>query len=252
MTPQDALSFLGNDPIKNINMIHFIRNNPVQSIEQIDNSIIARGRSDQNWVYISCSEKIKIGRVLNKLNDNDRFFAAVENWMMPYFSDRWDIRWRLSTWKLYLPENMEIAEPDADIVSPLNPDEAQYIYDNSGYQDVTTPEYIRDRLEKGVSAGIYINGRLAAWGLTHDDNAIGFLYVSNDFRRMGFASQISRFIIKRLREEGHTPFLHIEPKNENSMNLALKLGFVKDRQINWFEVYRNDKWKKTKSQRNLN
>jgi hypothetical protein len=39
-----------------------------------------------------------------------------------------------------------------------------------------------------------------------------------------------------LRAMGEVPFVHIEPHNYQSMNLALKAGFQKDRMINWFEI----------------
>ena len=49
------LEGLKKDRLSNINLINFIENNHITGIEPIGNSLLVRGISDRNWVYIKCS-----------------------------------------------------------------------------------------------------------------------------------------------------------------------------------------------------
>ncbi|MBU3183625.1 hypothetical protein [Clostridium estertheticum] len=56
------LEFLIKNKIDNINIINFIENYPICHLEQIGDSVIVKGTSDRNWVYISSKseEELKI------------------------------------------------------------------------------------------------------------------------------------------------------------------------------------------------
>jgi 8-oxo-dGTP diphosphatase len=46
---------LKKDRLGNINLINFIGNNHITGIERIGNTLLVRGKSDRDWVYIKCS-----------------------------------------------------------------------------------------------------------------------------------------------------------------------------------------------------
>lgn len=96
-------------------------------------------------------------------------------------------------------------------------------------------EYIQERINNGIGLGIYQDEKLVAWALTHDDGAIGFLNVLEEYRRRGYGYDVTIAMIKKLLEQDEVPFVHIEENNEKSMNLALKTGFRKDRRIHWIK-----------------
>lgn len=118
----------------------------------------------------------------------------------------------------------------------LKIEDATYIYNNYDYQEFTSIEYISERIENGIGLGIYKDNKLVAWIITHDDGAIGFLNVLKEYRRKGYGMELTVAMIKKLRELGEVPFVHIEMDNKKSMNLALQIGFTKDRIVNWFEI----------------
>ena len=64
----DILNYLQKDLVKNINMINFMNDYPVSYIEKVGNSVIAKGRSDRNWDYISSDSKEELEAVKEKLN----------------------------------------------------------------------------------------------------------------------------------------------------------------------------------------
>jgi 8-oxo-dGTP diphosphatase len=65
---------------------------------------------------------------------------------------------------------------------------------------------------------------------------MGFLNVLEEYRRKGYAQAVSYSMINQLRIKREIPFVHIEESNIKSMKLTLKMGFLKDRIINWFGV----------------
>ncbi len=222
-------------------MLYFMENNPTHSFERTGDSVVLRGESDHPWVYISSPDEQELASVLKTLTDNDRFFAVIEDWMLPAFTAGKTLVWQLSTMKLVLPEHVTFPQNPESHITPLSVDDAQYLYEHSMYQGVTSSDYIRDRIQNGLSAGIHDSGKLVAWALTHDDSAIGFLHVLPAYRKMGYAYELTVYLINQLRKQGRIPFVQIEETNLKSMRLAGKLGFRKDRRVHWFEVQHNEK-----------
>ena len=214
-----------------------MENNHIHSLERIGNSVLMRGESDYPWVYISSANEDELALVMDRLVDDKRF-AVIEDWMLPLLTRGKTIAWQLSTIKLILPQSVELAPVLGHSIAPLSISNAQYLHTHSDYQSVTSPAYIRGRIRQGPSAGISVAGKLAAWVMTHDDGAIGFLHVLEAHRRKGYAYALTVYLCQELRAQGKMPYVHIEETNVNSMNLATKAGFVKDRRVHWLEIHR--------------
>jgi GNAT superfamily N-acetyltransferase len=230
----EILSFLKEDIVKNINMINFMENYPVTCIEMYGKSVILKGTSDRDWIYISSESKEELKNIKDKLGEDDRCFAIIEDWMIPILTKGSRIKWKLSTMKFFLPQDVSIAEGKYKVEN-LKIEDADSMYANSDYKDYISIEYIKDRIQKGLSSCIYDSGNLAAWALTQDDGAMGFLHVLPQYRRRGYARAVTIDLINKVRAKGKLPFVHIEEDNKKSMNLALSLGFKKDRVVNWLE-----------------
>ncbi|KAB2849155.1 MAG: GNAT family N-acetyltransferase [Ignavibacterium sp.] len=78
--------------------------------------------------------------------------------------------------------------------------------------------------------------KLVAWGLTHDDGALGSLHVLDDYRKKGYGREILLSLIHQNRKLGRISFAQIEEKNQKAINLVEQLGFVKDRLVNWIKL----------------
>lgn len=231
---EEILCHLKKDIVRNVNMINFIEDYPVSYIEMYGDSIVLKGTSDRDWIYISSESKDELQTIKDRLGKDDRCFAVIEDWMIPILIKDSRIKWKLSTMKLFLPQDVSIAESEYK-VEDLKIEDADAMYTNSDYKDYISIEYIKDRIKKGLSSCIHDSGNLAAWALTQDDGAMGFLHVLPEYRRRGYARAVTADLINKVRAKGKLPFVHIEEDNEKSMNLALSLGFKKDRVINWVE-----------------
>lgn len=231
---KDVLKFLYKDKIKNINVINFIENYPISYIEQIGESIIVKGKSDKKWIYISSKSIDELKIIKSKIDYDDKNFAAVEEWMMPILIKGYEIKWRLSTMKLVLKNEVNINEAE-NIMDKLNINDAKFIYENSDYKDVISIDYIINRITKGVNSCIRHMDKPVGWAITQDDGAIGFLHVLPQYRNNGYAHDITIDLINKVRNKNKIPFVHIEEDNLESMKLATSLGFEKYKIVNWFE-----------------
>lgn len=250
------ISLLSSDIVRNINMIQFLRSYPAWSFYRVGGSVLIRGTSDEDWVYISSGSEGEFACLIEGLDDEDRCFAVLEDWMLPAVVRGREISSRLSSIKLVYdksglerkyPHELEkctgscpnsgkyltLAGPE---VTDLTIPDAPVLYKNSDYKEYISVDYIEERILNGVGVGIRKDGRLVAWALTHDDGAIGFLHVLDAYRRRGYAALILQTMADRLLAAGEVPFLHVEESNAASMNLVLKTGFRKDRRIHWIKL----------------
>jgi 8-oxo-dGTP diphosphatase len=227
--------FLKQDEITNISTIGFIENNPITEIVEINNSFLIKGTSDVDWVYVVCKNEAEIKLLLEKCGGNNICFASVEAWMIPIITENKKAKWILSTVRYYLPEDVEIPENKIEVI-PLTTDHIGFIISQSNYKQFLTPAYVEERITKSISAAIIKKDKLVAWGLTHDDGALGSLHVLDEYRKKGYGKEILISLIHQNRKLGRISFAQIGEKNTKATNLIEQLGFVTDRRVSWVKL----------------
>lgn len=232
---ETALNILERDKINNISIINFIENNRILSIDIAGNSILAKGRSDRTWIYISSYSEHELQILQNKLTNDDVNFGAVDDWMIPILIKGKAIIWDIPVLQFYLPDNADL--PSAEYkTSQLEVKDAITIYNNYSLKEYVSIEYITERIRKGISAGIYENNKLVSWGMTQDDGAIGFLHTLENFRKKGYGYNVTLSLIDQLQRNHKLPFAYIEPSNKKSINLFGKLGFKENKKAHWLQI----------------
>jgi len=229
------LDHLRKGELQNINMICFIENNEISHVEYVGNSVFVRGTSDREWIYISCSDKNDLVKIKTRLAKTDDNFGAIDSWMVPILLGKNKLLWSLECEQYYLPEEVILPQPKYEHRS-LTEEDAVTIYQNSNYQDYISVDYIADRIKHGISAGIFEENTLVAWGMTQDDGGVGFLHVLDDYRRKGYGNSITLSLIEEVRKNGKIPFTYAEESNGRSINLIQKLKFKRHKQIQWFQM----------------
>jgi len=231
----DIIEFLKEDEIRNINIINFMENNSIRTVERIGDSVLLKGTSDRDWVYISSSSEDGLRAVMKHMDENDINFGAVEDWMVPILTQSKSIEWDFPLVQYYLPHNCKV--PQAEVqAGPLVKEDAKTIYENSDYKNSISLEYAEDQIRKGITAGVRVDGRLAAWGMTQDDGGMGFLHVLPEYRRKGYGYHVTLALIEAVRKIGKIPFAYIVSDNVKSINLISKLGFIRDKKVHWFGI----------------
>jgi 8-oxo-dGTP diphosphatase len=233
MDKNKALTYLLKEPVKNCNIINFMHDYPIKSIEREGNSISVVGNSDRQWIYFSSENTEEFKKLLKKYK-REKNFAITNDWQFSVIEKNREIAWNLTCLKLYLPENRKIHYHNKN-VKKLRPEHADYIYKNYTYKEFTDVHYLKDRINKSGGFGFFIDEKLVGWVLTHDDGAIGILHVMKNYRKKGYAEALMLSIINKLRIENKIPFAQIVENNTPSMNLAKKLGFIPLEEIHWIE-----------------
>lgn len=228
------INLLKRDVLSNISTIGFIENNPITEIIKINNSYLIKGTSDVEWVYVVCDNESDLKALLEK-SENNTYFASVEDWMIPIISENKKTEWVLTTMRYYLPDEVEVPENKLEVI-PLTTDHIGFIISQSNYKQFLTPAYVEDRILKSISAAIMKKDKLVAWGLTHDDGALGSLHVLDEYRKKGYGKEILISLIHQNRKLGKLSFAQIEEKNTKAINLIRQLGFVKDRRVSWIKL----------------
>lgn len=228
------ISLLKRDEITNISTIGFIENNPITEIIDINNSYLIKGKSDVEWTYVVCNNESDLRALLEK-SDSNTYFASVEDWMIPIITEQRKSEWILSTMRYFLPGDVEVPENKLEVI-PLTTDHIGLIISQSNYKQFLTPAYVEDRITKSISAAIIKKDKLVAWGLTHDDGALGSLHVLDEYRKKGYGKEILISLIHQNRKLGKISFAQIEEKNLKATNLVEQLGFLKDRRVSWVKL----------------
>lgn len=218
------------DPVRNCALLGFFENYPVKDAFTEGDSHIITGKSDHLWAYISSTNEEELTVLLDKHGSGLRYFASIEDWMKAIIRKSSVIAGALITTRLIFPETKDIAPVTGEIVS-LDKSMVDYIFDHTTYQQYTSREYINERLARGISAGIFHEGELAAWALTHDDDSVGFLHTLPKFRGKGYARNIMSAMIIQKRKQKKPVYVNIEIGNDPSMNLFNQLGFEIDRKV---------------------
>ncbi|MBK7500594.1 MAG: GNAT family N-acetyltransferase [Ignavibacteriales bacterium] len=225
---------LKKDKITNISTIGFIENNPISEIIEINNSYLIKGTSDVEWTYVVCNNESDLRALLEKSGSNT-YFASVEDWMIPIITEKRKAEWILSTMRYYLPEDVEVPENKLEVI-PLTTDHIGFIISQSNYKQFLTPAYVEERISKSISAAIIKKDKLVAWGLTHDDGALGSLHVLDEYRKKGYGKEILISLIHQNRKLDKMSFAQIEERNINAARLVESLGFKKRRRVSWVKL----------------
>lgn len=225
---------LKKDFLSNISTIGFIENNPVTEVTRLNNSYVIKGTSDVEWTYVVCNDENDLRALLEKSAGNT-YFASVEDWMIPVITEKRNTEWVLSTMRYYLPDDVEVPGKKKEVFR-LTADHIGLIISQSNYKQFLTPAYVEERISKSISAAIMKKDKLVAWGLTHDDGALGSLHVLDEYRKKGYGKEILISLIHQNRKLGKVSFTQVEEKNTKAINLVEQLGFIKDRMVSWVKL----------------
>lgn len=231
----NLLSILKSDLSRNISILGFFSNYDVEEYFIEKSSALIFGYSDQLWAHISSSSVSELSSLLKKYHTKTKYYYSVEDWMISLILKHGKEDWRMITNRYTLEQNVFTESPKFKIAT-IDKSYANCIYNNSDYKSYISLEYIEERLRKDISAGIFVNDNLVAWGFTHDDGALGFLHVLKDFRKNGYGAEILLALIRMRKKVKKPIYVNIVHDNVAATNLVTKLGFKLDCRTSWIKL----------------
>lgn len=176
--------------------------------------------------------------VLEAVPVGPAFFFLTEEWPIALLEPRAQELQPRSAWLFGLnPE--DFVDLQAHEVQPVTVEWAGRIA-KLWEPDWPSELYVRSRIEKGSSCGIYEDDQLVAWAMTHFEtdrvSMMGFLHVLEEYRRKGYAKSVGSALIKDILGRGKIPALHIYVDNAASLELAEELGFHRVKRQVWADA----------------
>ena len=179
-----------------------------------------------------------LGEVLNTLyKDGNYGFSGVYRPLANKIKRRFQIEWESSCALYYYPSNKIDISLIKNPVQCAKFCDAKTIDSYYTFKDETSLVRIINDLEKRYSSAVYVNADIACWVLTHNDNSMGVMYTREEYRKMGYAVDVTIDLTNKILKSGKRPFLQIIEGNFMSPGLAKKCGFVHDGIFSdWFGI----------------
>jgi 8-oxo-dGTP diphosphatase len=232
----NIISLLKEREKENLSLIYLIEDKMYNSIEHIGNSILLRRKNHRNSVYLYSPNETSFTKdILPNIKDTDKHFSAIYKWMADIIVERKEVKGINPGFKLVLPNSISLGIPKIK-PRPLTIHDAEIVDRYWEYRSEQSLEYIKHLIKERICEGIDVDGKLVAWALTHDDGSLGMIYVLDDYRRHGYAKDITISMVEKTRGIGRYPFVHIIKNNKKSLNLAQGLGFKKVSSVVWMAL----------------
>ena len=103
-----VVDLLKKDHEGNINILNFIEAYAMHSYERVGDSVLLRGVSDRPWVFISSNSQTELGQLTDRINKEDIYFAAIEDWVIPILTENREAAWDLSMIQFILPKDVRL------------------------------------------------------------------------------------------------------------------------------------------------
>lgn len=235
------IKFLNQNTITNLNILGVLQNHTdteiyTDSLENPSGVLVRSGYF--NYIY---TEKDRfLQEVLDKLfyRKGHYGFSGVSRPIAEKIQKRkgFALEWQNRCSLYYLPkENLDeslIKNP----VQSIDIKDAEIVNRFYTYANDDSLQDIKECILNRPSSAVYVNGEIVSWVLVHDDNSMGIMYTKEEYRKSGYAVDVTVDLSRKIFQRGNMPFLHIVENNTMSPGLAKKCGFVQHGYADWFGV----------------
>lgn len=230
--------FLKKDLIINLNILGIIENKPeveiyVDNIKEPKGIVVNKGYF--NYVY--SKDLSFIEEFVESFNKDGYFgFAAIDTLIADKICEKYEVDWKNPCTLYYLPkENLDLSKIK-NKVSDVDIKDVEIVDHFYPFRGDFSIEAITDDILNRPSSAVYVDGEIASWVLTHDDNSLGIMHTKEEHRHKGYAVDVTLDVAAKHIANGKIPYLHIITSNNMSPGLAKKCGFVQYSDVVWFGI----------------
>lgn len=229
---QKVFDYLNKNTVKHICMLECLRFDDVDCLYGGDDGVFLFDRTAQLYL-LATDGKPAAERALKAAQDVPLIVchsdhdaeAAREKYAFEGENKCWQVVWD-SGEKMPLSGVCDIKKLE------LNDENVDFVF--SHY----TLAYNRDSIARIIGGmgmyGAYLNGTLVGFIGRHSERSMGLLEVLPEYRRMGIGSELEKFLVNKLIDNGEVPFAHIIYGNDKSYRMHRKYGFTfSDTPVYW-------------------
>lgn len=233
---EEARPLLMRDPIRNAVVVHRMFHHTKYALAFADalpepKAVLAlapaQSAEEPHEFALHALEPMAALHVLRAVPKGAAVFHLADELAFPAVRERLAVDW----WGEALYYRMEpetFVDHQTHEVRPVDAEHAEAIA-QIWAPDWDAAPYVRSRIEEGPTAGIYVDGELVAWDMTHLETdevvVMGFLHVMEGHRGKGYAKSASSALVKQIFAKGKVPTCHVYTDNDASIRLTESLGF---------------------------
>lgn len=232
------MDYLKTDPIINLNIMGIIENVHEAEI-YVDDKNNPKGIFVRNGYmhYIYTKEDVFLNEVLDTFMKNGFYgFSGVEASIANKIWSRFQPTWESPCTLYYLPEENLDVNLIKNPVTTVDIKDAETIDKYYQFRSPTSLARIRNDIKMRPSSAIYVDDEIACWVLVHEDNSMGIMYTKEEYRRRGYAVDVTIDLAFKIIKSGKIPYLQIIKENNMSTGLAKKCGFIPCGYVEWFGI----------------
>jgi len=238
---EKIISFLKHKELENSAIIGILSNEPQCEIFADDlknpNGILVK---DKYFTYIYSANN----NFLNTLFKSPflkgyQGFAAVNEDVFNYMNNMFNYEWKSKCYVYYLNKE-SILMNDGMLLDKIHINDAEKINELYTYKDQDGLNYIQESIKKRPSSALYLNDILISSAMIHNNNSIGVLYTSKEYRNIGYGKKVTLDLCRKLVARGINPVAYITEDNLPAIKLFESCGFKKLGLAYWFGIS-NDK-----------
>lgn len=235
-------AWLDQDPVGNAFVIHraFFEDQPatilVDHPESPDALVVLQEGSGR--LAVTATKPDSAAQLLKQLPGGEYHVSSLDLELVPALSTVVEVELDQPAW-LFRMERADFRPYKACETGAVLKQHAELIARLWG-PDRNAVEYVRSRIEKGPTAGVYVGDELVAWDMTHllTDKVVmlGFLHVLEGYRGRGFAKTVCTAMCEEVFRMGRMPACHVYQDNEPSIKLTEAMGFRRVKRQSWATI----------------
>jgi|GEM_PF-2242630 len=232
----EAISILESFGYRYLDALHLLKSNRFEWVKVYGDNVIIKL---EDYFFVYWNQKITFEELYNQIGERATTFFIVDDEVRDEVLKLGKQLWMAECNHYYLDnlDNIEEVKEDFDELTEID---VEYMFANFKEAFDYDEEYVKLQVQIGQSTCLRKDGELIAWAFCHDDGSLGGLYVREEYRRFGYAKQISASIIRKVFNHYGTVYIDIKKDNYKSISLSEGIGFKHIRNTNWLEVTLDD------------
>lgn len=219
---KEALEYLNQDPILNIDMIEIIQHEPCKILYASSLGVLLF--SEYAKVYMLSVSDDSLGYELINQMDFQYGVTIHQPQFESYIQARKQIQERLECYQMVYPKK-EIFPMDNTLkIIPLTLEDLDFVCQHYGHS--SDLDYITEIIQSGWLYKVEKEGQIAGFIGRHHEGSIGLLEVLQEYRRLHLGSALLKYMMNIYLIKGWTPYSQVVVGNDVSYQLHLSLGFI--------------------------
>ena len=230
---------LDKDLISNLNIIGILENQEnakiyVDDINSPTGIVVNIGYL--NYIYTENENFTDMVIDYISSNKGEYGFSGVKSEIAQKIQSKFKVEWKNPCTLYYYDKNKDTRSSIKENVCNLSVDNAEIVNNYYTFKDEDSLLEIQESILNRVSKCIFKEGELASWLLVHKDNSLGPMFTKSEYRKEGYAIDITLSLVDEILSQGKIPYLQVVKGNYASEKLAEKCGFKQYGNCEWFGI----------------